>query len=68
MTASINIPKRYTGSNTSVHFMNYHFVWYPEYRRKDPANEYGREVITLETMPGHVNLFIKTDPAVAPII
>ena len=28
------MPKGYTSSNTSVHFMNYHFVWCPKYRRK----------------------------------
>ena len=28
------MPKGYTSSNTSVHFINYHFVWCPKYRRK----------------------------------
>ena len=28
------MPKGYTSSSTSVHFMNYHFVWCPKYRRK----------------------------------
>ena len=32
--ASNDMPKGYTSSNTSVHFMNHHFVWYPKYRRK----------------------------------
>ncbi len=79
--ASIDVPKGYTSSNTSVHFMNYHFVWCPKYRRKvivadvesrlheiitDTAKESGWEIIALETMPDHVHLFIKTDPTIAP--
>ena len=71
----------YTSSNTSVHFMNYHFVWCPKYRRKvitldielrlkeiinDISLENGWEIIALETMPDHVHLFIKTDPTIAP--
>ena len=28
------MPKGYASSNTSAHFMNYHFVWCPKYRRK----------------------------------
>ena len=71
----------YTSSNTSVHFMNYHFVWCPKYRRKvitldielrlkeiinDIAQENHWEIIALETMPDHVHLFIKTDPTIAP--
>ena len=75
------MPKGYTSSSTSVHFMNYHFVWCPKYRRKvivadvesrlheiikDTAKESGWEILALETMPDHVHLFIKTDPTIAP--
>lgn len=75
------MPKGYTSSNTSVHFMHYHFVWCPKYRRKvittdiesrlkeiinDISLENGWEIIALETMPDHVHLFIKTDPTIAP--
>ncbi len=75
------MPKGYSSSNTSVHFMNYHFVWCPKYRRKlitgnieirlneiimGVAQENNWEVIALETMPDHVHLFIKTDPTIAP--
>ncbi len=71
------MPKGYTSSKTSVHFMNYHFVWCPKYRRKvivadietrlqdiirDTAKENGWEIIALETMPDHVHLFIKAVP------
>lgn len=31
---SVIMPKGYDASETSVHFMNYHFVWCPKYRRK----------------------------------
>ena len=79
--AFATMPKGYTSSITSVHFMNYHFVWCPKYRRKvivsdvesrlqdiieDAAMENGREIIALETMPDHVHLFIKTVPTIAP--
>ena len=79
--ASNDMPKAYTSSNTSVHFMNHHFVWYPKYRRKvivdyvetrlqdiirNTARENNREIIAPETMPDHVHLFIKADPTVAP--
>jgi putative transposase len=79
--ASNDMPKGYTSSNTSVHFMNHHFVWYPKYRRKvivdyvetrlqdiirNTARENNREIIAPETMPDHVHLFIKADPSVAP--
>ena len=75
------MPRGYTSSNTSVHFMNYHFVWYPKYRRKvivddvetrlqdivrNTAGENNREIIALETMPDHVHLFIKADPTITP--
>ena len=75
------MPKGYSSSNTSIHFMNYHFVWCPKYRRKlitgnieirlkeiimGVAQENNREVIALETMPDHVHLFTKADPTIAP--
>ena len=79
--AFATMPKGYASSIRSVHFMNYHFVWCPKYRRKvivsdvesrlqdiieDAAKENGREFIALETMPDHVHLFIKTVPTIAP--
>ena len=78
---SNKMPRGYTSSNTSVHFMNYHFVWCPEYRRKvivddvetrlqdiirNTAGENNREIIALETMPDHVHLLIKADPTITP--
>ena len=79
--AFATMPKGYASSIRSVHFMNYHFVWCPKYRRKvivsdiesrlheiirDTAKENGWEIIALETMPDHVHLFIKTVPTIAP--
>ena len=78
---SNKMPRGYNSSNTSVHFMNYHFVWYPKYRRKvivddvetrlqdiirNTAGENNREIIALETMPDHVHLLIKADPTITP--
>ena len=79
--ASTIMPKGYTASETSVHFMNYHFVWCPKYRRKvitgkvesrlkeiigDVTRENGWEILALEAMPDHVHIFIKTSPQIAP--
>jgi putative transposase len=75
------MPRGYLSSQTTVHFMNYHFVWCPKYRRKviigrieerlkelieEKAGELGCEVIALETMPDHVHLFIQAPPTMAP--
>jgi putative transposase len=75
------VPKGYSASETSVHFMNYHFVWCPKYRRKvivgevesrlkeiiaDIVRENEWEIIALETMPDHVHVFIKASPKIAP--
>lgn len=73
--------KGYESSETSVHFMGYHFVWCPKYRRKvlndkiqkrlrelihDKANDLGCKIIALETMPDHVHLFIEGKPIMTP--
>jgi putative transposase len=75
------MPRGYLSSETTVHFMNYHFVWCPKYRRKviigrieerlkelikEKARELGCEVIAFETMPDHVHLFIQAPPTIAP--
>jgi putative transposase len=75
------MPRGYLSSETTVHFMNYHFVWCPKYRRKviigrieerlkelikEKAKELGCEIIALETMPDHVHLFIQAPPTIAP--
>ena len=62
------MPKGYIASNTSVHFMGYHFVWCPKYRKpvlvsdvKNRLEELIRKksqelrclVLALEIMPDH---------------
>jgi putative transposase len=73
--------KGYESEQTSVHFMNYHFVWCPKYRRKViigqietrlkeliefKTSELGCKIIALEVMPDHVHLFIQGKPKQAP--
>jgi putative transposase len=75
------MPKGYDSSNTSVHFIGYHFIWCPKYRRPvlsepiqirlkqliaDKATSMNCKVIAIETMPDHVHLFIKGKPIITP--
>ena len=75
------MPKGYLSSETSVHFMNYHFVWCPKYRRKvitdsiesrlkqlihEKATELGCNILGLETMSDHVHIFLQSPPTIAP--
>jgi len=73
--------KGYDKEHTSVHFMNYHFVWCPKYRRKLIIGDIERrlkelihyrveeldcKIIALELMPDHVHLFIQGKPDQSP--
>jgi putative transposase len=75
------MPRGYDRSQTSVHFMNYHFVWCPKYRKpvlvdtvesrlksliEQKANELGCKILALEVMPDHVHLFVQANPLLAP--
>ena len=75
------MPKGYLSSETSVHFMNYHFVWCPKYRRKvivgdvesrlkqliqEKAAELGCTILALETKPDYVHIFVQSAPTIAP--
>lgn len=75
------MPRGYLASETSVHFMNYHFVWCPKYRKKvlvgsvesrlkqllqEKAKELNCDILALETMPDHVHIFIRAIPTMAP--
>src|SRR3990172_7587515 len=75
------MPKGYLRSETSVHYMNYHFVWCPKYRRKvlvdkvalrlqdllkAKVSEMGCKTIALEIMPDHVHIFVQANPLLAP--
>ncbi|WP_297068988.1 IS200/IS605 family transposase [Thermococcus sp.] len=63
------------------HFITYHFIWIPKYRRdiltgkvaerlkemlKEYAEEIGCEVIALEVMPDHVHVFLQAKPNLSP--
>ena len=75
------MPKGYISSQTSVHFMGYHFVWCPKYRRKvlvdqiatrldklirQKSEQLKCKIIALEIMPDHVHLFIQGNPKISP--
>jgi putative transposase len=75
------MPKGYISSQTSIHFMGYHFVWCPKYRRKilvgdiakrldelirEKAIQLKCKVLALEIMPDHVHLFIQGTPQISP--
>lgn len=70
---------RWVNSKTSVYNLAYHIVWCPKYRRKVltdeveielkrllflKAEELGCQIKTLEVMPDHVHIFIKTPPTI----
>ncbi len=75
------MPKGYSKSETTVHFMNYHFVWCPKYRRKvlvgniekrlrglliERVKEIGCKLISLEIKPDHVHIFLEAQPIHTP--
>src|SRR3990167_3975951 len=72
--------KGYQRENTSIHLMNYHFVWCPKYRRKllvgeikkrllelinEKAKELKCKILTIEIMPDHTHLFIQGNPSLS---
>lgn len=73
--------KRWKTSKTAVYNLSYHMIWCPKYRRKvlvgpvetrlktlllEKADELGCTIETMEVMPDHVHLFVKTLPVHAP--
>jgi len=75
------MPKGYISSQTSVHFMNYHFVWCPKYRKKiligkiqkrleelikEKCKELRGEILSLAIEDDHVHLFVRTVPTISP--
>ncbi len=73
--------ERWTTSNKAVYKIGYHLIWCPKYRRKvlvgdvearlreiflEKANELGITIETMEIMPDHVHLFVKSPPTLAP--
>lgn len=72
---------RWTTSNKAVYNIGYHLIWCPKYRRKvlsgavetrlrqillERAKEIGITIETMEIMPDHVHLFVKSPPTLAP--
>lgn len=77
----MTLAKRYTASSHTVFNLGYHLIWCSKYRRKvltgdieqrlkelvvQKANELGITVVTMEVMPDHVHLFVKSKPTYAP--
>ena len=72
---------RWTTSNKAVYNIGYHLIWCPKYRRKvlvgqveirlkelltEKANELGVTIETMEVMPDHAHLFVKSSPVLSP--
>ncbi|RLA63504.1 MAG: IS200/IS605 family transposase [Epsilonproteobacteria bacterium] len=75
------VSQRWKHSKTCVYNVAYHLIWCPKYRRKVLVGEIEKElrkllnskaeqldatIETMEIMPDHVHLFIKTKPTAAP--
>ena len=73
--------ERWTHSNTSVYNVGYHLIWCPKYRRSvlidkialrlkqllnKKAKELKVEIDTLNIMPDHVHVFVKSRPTASP--
>jgi putative transposase len=73
--------QKYRRTQNTVSLINYHFVFCPRYRRKvlvkdveqrfkeilsRLCDENDFEIITLETMPDHVHLFLNVPPSISP--
>lgn len=73
--------ERWTTSNKAVFNIGYHLIWCPKYRRKvligqvetrlkelltEKANELGITIESMEVMPDHTHLFIKSTPVLSP--
>lgn len=73
--------KRWTTSNKAVFNLGYHLIWCTKYRRdvltgevevrlaellREKAKEIGVVIETMEVMPDHVHLFVKSPPTNAP--
>lgn len=71
----------YRHDRTSVHLINYHFVWIPRRRKPvlvgpvakrlkqllhEKAATLDTEILALEIMPDHVHLFLNCHPRIAP--
>lgn len=72
---------RLVNSKTSVYNLGYHIIWCTKYRKpclsaeiqlrlkqliNEKANYLKCNLVTIETMPDHIHIFIKTPPIYAP--
>lgn len=72
---------RWTTSNKAVFNIGYHLIWCTKYRRKllvgevearlkvlliGKAEDIGITIETMEVMPDHIHLFVKTSPVESP--
>jgi putative transposase len=73
--------ERWTTSNKAVYNIGYHLIWCPKYRRKvlveqveirlkelllQKAGDIGVIIETMEVMPDHTHLFVKSTPVLSP--
>jgi len=72
---------RWKKSNKSIYNLGYHLIWCPKYRRKVLVDQVGTRLIellkeiassidcsieTMEIMPDHVHIFVKSSPIHSP--
>ena len=70
---------RWVRSRTAVYNIGYHIIWCPKYRKNvltgdvatrakqllyQKADELGCKIHSLEVMPDHIHMFIKTPPTI----
>jgi len=75
------MPRGFDRERTTVHKLQYHFIWCPKYRKsvlegevrdrleeliEEKADELDLEILELAIRPDHVHLFITGDPTLAP--
>jgi putative transposase len=75
------MPRGFDRERTTVHKLQYHFIWCPKYRKsvleggvrdrleeliEEKADELGLKILELAIRPDHVHLFITGDPTLAP--
>lgn len=75
------VTNRWVKSSKSVYNVGYHLIWCPKYRRSVltekiaerlkellliKCNDIDTTIETMEVMPDHVHLFVKTSPTNAP--
>jgi putative transposase len=77
----LTMPRGFDRERTTVHKLQYHFIWCPKYRKsvlegevrdrleeliEEKADELDLEILELAIRPDHVHLFITGDPTLAP--